>query len=59
MKYMIMLFGDGATMQEVRSPEWIKEMIDFMIQVDEDLKELCEQLREVGTPLASVLRMIE
>ena len=27
--------------------------------VDEDLKELCEQLREVGTPLASVLRMIE
>ena len=39
MQYMIMLFGDGATMQEVRSPEWIKEMIDFMIQVDEDLKE--------------------
>ena len=30
MKYMLMMFGDGATMMEQRSPEWVTEMIEFM-----------------------------
>jgi hypothetical protein len=30
MKYMLMMFGDGATMMEQRSPEWVTEMIAFM-----------------------------
>jgi hypothetical protein len=30
MKYMLMMFGDGATMTQVRSPEWVTEMIQFM-----------------------------
>jgi hypothetical protein len=30
MKYMLMMFGDGATMMEQRSREWIAEMIAFM-----------------------------
>jgi len=30
MKYMLMMFGDGATMREQRSPEWIGEMMAFM-----------------------------
>ncbi len=32
---------------------------DRFYQVDVTLKRLCEELREVGDPLASVLRMIE
>ena len=34
MKYMIMMFGDQATMMEERSVEWIKEMIEFMGTVE-------------------------
>ena len=30
MKYMLMMFGDGETMREQRSPEWIGEMMAFM-----------------------------
>jgi hypothetical protein len=37
MKYMVMMFGDAATMMETRSPEWIREMIRFMQKVNEDL----------------------
>jgi hypothetical protein len=32
---------------------------DRFYRVDSDLKRLCDELREVGEPLASVLRMIE
>ncbi|MGX6605519.1 YciI family protein [Micromonosporaceae bacterium Da 78-11] len=30
MKYMLMMFGDGATMMEQKSSEWFTEMIAFM-----------------------------
>ena len=30
MKYMLMMFGDGGTMRQVRTPEWVTEMIEFM-----------------------------
>ncbi len=30
MKYMLMMFGDGATMMQTRSPEWVRDMIAFM-----------------------------
>ena len=30
MKYMLMMFGDGATMMEQRTPQWVTEMIAFM-----------------------------
>ena len=30
MKYMIMMFGDAATMREERSPAWVAEMMAFM-----------------------------
>lgn len=42
MKYMIMLFGDQATMMETRTPEWIKEMIQFMNTVNDDLRKAGE-----------------
>jgi hypothetical protein len=37
MKYMILTFGDEATMRAQRSPEWIREMIAFMNEVIDDL----------------------
>ena len=37
MKYMILMLGDQATMMEVKTPEWIREMIAFMGEVNDDL----------------------
>src|SRR5207247_10954042 len=39
MKYMILLFGDSNTMMEVKTPEWIREMIKFMETIDQELKD--------------------
>jgi hypothetical protein len=30
MKYMLMMFGDGATMMQSRSQEWVGQMMEFM-----------------------------
>ena len=37
MKYMIMMFGDAATMMEQQPKEWIMEMMDFMHTLNDDL----------------------
>lgn len=42
MKYMILLFGDQATMVEARSTEWIRDMIKFMQDLDQELKDAGE-----------------
>lgn len=38
MKYMILMFGDTNTMFEVKTPEWIRDMIAFMGTIDEELR---------------------
>jgi hypothetical protein len=48
MKYMIMMFGDQASMVEARTTEWIKEMIAFMTKVGEDLHESGELVSAEG-----------
>jgi hypothetical protein len=37
MKYMIMMFGDAATMMEQQPKEWIMEMMEFMHTLNDDL----------------------
>jgi hypothetical protein len=36
---MIMMFGEAGSMMETASPEWIKEMIGFMADLDRELTE--------------------
>ena len=48
MKYMIMMFGDQATMVEVKSPEWIKNMLEFMTKIDGELREAGELVEANG-----------
>jgi hypothetical protein len=48
MKYMILLFGDQATMVEVRSTEWIRSMITFMQDLDQELKDAGEYVDGQG-----------
>ena len=48
MKYMIMMFGDQATMVETRSTEWIKGMIRFMTDLDRELADSGELAASEG-----------
>ncbi len=48
MKYIIMMFGDQASMLERRSVEWVKEMIQFMQTVGNDLTESGELVAAEG-----------
>ncbi|HZD17397.1 MAG TPA: YciI family protein [Actinomycetota bacterium] len=48
MKYMIMLFGDQATMVQTRTPEWIREMIGFMQGIDQELRDSGELVDSQG-----------
>jgi len=58
MKYMIMMFGDAATMMQTRSPEWIKEMMTFMMQLDADLRESGELVFDLGLADGSVAKTV-
>jgi hypothetical protein len=48
MKYMIMMFGSAEGMMEVKSTDWIKEMIQFMRKLDQDLRDSGELVFEAG-----------
>jgi hypothetical protein len=37
MKYIVMMFGDQASMLEMHSMDWVHEMLGFMDQVKTDL----------------------
>ena len=48
MKYLIAMFGDQASMVETRSTEWIKSMIRFMQDLDQELADAGERVESVG-----------
>lgn len=48
MKWMIQMFGDQATMVESRSDEWIRDMIQFMHTLDQELHESGEYVGGEG-----------
>ena len=48
MKYLIMMFGDQATMMETRSTEWIRSMIGFMQDLDQELRDAGEYVDGQG-----------
>ncbi len=58
MKYMLMMFGSSEGMGESASPEWIREMIDFMIQIDKDLVESGEMVFNAGLADGSTAKTV-
>ncbi|MDT4990757.1 MAG: hypothetical protein QOH97_649 [Actinoplanes sp.] len=48
MKYMLMMFGDGATMMQTRSSEWVTEMIQFMHSFNAELDKAGELVEARG-----------
>ena len=60
MKYMIAMFGSASTMTEVQSPEWIREMISFMMDLDKTLTDNGEMVYNEGLSdgiLAKTIRL--
>jgi hypothetical protein len=55
---MIMMFGSAAGMMEVKSPEWIKEMIGFMRQLDVDLRSSGELVFNLGLADAGTAKTV-
>ena len=45
---MLMMFGDGGTMAETRSPEWIAEMMAFMGAFNAELEKNGEMVEARG-----------
>ena len=58
MKYMVMMFGDQASMMEIKSMEWIKEMIDFMHKVNDDLAKAGELVAAEGLADATQAKVV-
>jgi hypothetical protein len=48
MKYMIMMFGDQATMMETRTLDWIRDMIAFMGMTTDELAQSGELVESHG-----------
>jgi len=62
MKYMLMMFGDGATMMQLRTPEWVTEMIAFMGDFNAGLEksgELVEARGLVDPTLAKTVNLVD
>jgi hypothetical protein len=58
MKYMLMMFGDATDMTEVRSPEWIDEMMQFMYTLNGELKASGELVEARGLAFPSTAKMV-
>jgi len=48
MKYMILTFGDQATMLQERTVTWVREMIQFMTNLNADLQKSGELVEGQG-----------
>lgn len=48
MKYLMAMYGDAAPMLATRSKEWVTEMIQYMQQLDVDLRERGELIDAQG-----------
>ncbi len=48
MKYLIAMFGSAESMTQTQSPEWIREMIGFMVNLDEELRQSGEMVYNEG-----------
>lgn len=59
MKYMIMMFGSAEGMMATADPDWIKEMIGFMIQIDKDLRASGELVFNAGLADGSTAKLVK
>jgi hypothetical protein len=53
MKYMLMMFGDGQTMAEAQTSEWVAEMMEFMHTLNAELEKSGELVEARGLDFPS------
>lgn len=58
MKYMLMMFGSAGEMMQVRSEEWITEMIGFMVDLDEELRSRGEMVFNAGLADGTAAKLV-
>jgi hypothetical protein len=58
MKYMLMMFGSAGEMMNTASPDWIRDMIGFMINLDEELRENGELVFNAGLADGSAAKLV-
>ena len=58
MKYMLMMFGDGAAMLEERTPEWVSEMMAFMGGFNSELEKSGELVAAYGLAFPSEAKTV-
>jgi hypothetical protein len=58
MKYMIMMFGSAAGMMETQPPDWIREMIGFMQNLDVELRNSGEMVFNAGLADGSTAKVV-
>jgi hypothetical protein len=56
---MIMMFGEAGSMMETASPEWIKEMIGFMTDLDKELTDSGELVFGAGLADGSTAKQVK
>ena len=58
MKYMIAMFGSASEMGATKTPEWINEMIAFMIDIDARLRASGEMVYNEGLADGSQAKVV-
>lgn len=58
MKYMIAMFGSASEMGATKTPEWINEMIAFMIDIDVRLRDSGEMVYNEGLADGSQAKVV-
>jgi hypothetical protein len=58
MKYMVMMFGSAEEMLGTQTPEWITEMIQFMRDLDHELRESGELVAAEGLVDGSQAKLV-
>jgi hypothetical protein len=58
MKYMIAMFGSASEMGATKTPEWINEMIAFMIDIDVRLRASGEMVFNEGLADGSQAKVV-
>jgi hypothetical protein len=58
MKYMLMMFGDATTMMAERSPDWVREMVQFMTTFNEEITATGEFVTAEGLDFPNTAKTI-
>jgi hypothetical protein len=58
MKYMVMMFGSAEEMLDTQTPEWVREMIQFMRDLGTELSETGELVSAEGLVDGSQAKLV-